>query len=74
MKQPDEIGGAETQSCYLVVGDADAHYRTAKAAGAEILLHVDDDDHGGAAIRAATSRGTFGASAHTIPGKASRRR
>jgi uncharacterized glyoxalase superfamily protein PhnB len=47
MKQPDEIGGAETQSCYLVVGDADAHCRTAKAAGAEILLDVDDDDHGG---------------------------
>jgi hypothetical protein len=47
MKQPDEIGGAETQSCYLVVEDADAHYAQARAAGAEILLDVADDDHGG---------------------------
>jgi uncharacterized glyoxalase superfamily protein PhnB len=47
MKQPDEIGGAETQSCYLIVADADVHCRRAKAAGADILLDVDDDDHGG---------------------------
>ena len=47
MKQPDEVGGAETQSCYIVVGDADAHYRKAKAAGAAILLDISDDDHGG---------------------------
>jgi uncharacterized glyoxalase superfamily protein PhnB len=47
MMQPDEIGGAETQSCYLVVQDADRHCATAKAAGADILLDVDDDDHGG---------------------------
>jgi hypothetical protein len=25
-KQPDEIGGAETQSAYLIVSDADAVY------------------------------------------------
>ena len=47
MKQPDEIGGAETQSCYLMVGDADAHYAQAKAAGAEIILDIQDDDFGG---------------------------
>jgi uncharacterized glyoxalase superfamily protein PhnB len=47
MKQPDEIGGAETQSGYYVVGDADAHYAQAKAAGADILLEVEDDDFGG---------------------------
>jgi hypothetical protein len=40
MKQPDEIGGAETQSCYLVVSDADAHYARAKASGAEIILDI----------------------------------
>ena len=45
--QPDEVGGAETQSSYIVVGDADAHYRRAKAAGAAILLDINDDDHGG---------------------------
>lgn len=47
MKQPDEIGGAETQSCYLVVADADAHHAQAKAAGAEVLLDLQDDDFGG---------------------------
>jgi uncharacterized glyoxalase superfamily protein PhnB len=47
MKQPDEIGGAATQSCYLVVGDADAHHARAKAAGAEIVLDLQDDDFGG---------------------------
>jgi len=35
MKQPDEIGGAETQSAYVVVNDADAVYARAKAAGAK---------------------------------------
>jgi uncharacterized glyoxalase superfamily protein PhnB len=47
MKQPDEIGGAETQSCYFVVPDADAHSANAEAAGAEIVLAVEDDDFGG---------------------------
>ena len=30
MKQPDEIGGAETQSAYVVVSDADAIYARGK--------------------------------------------
>jgi uncharacterized glyoxalase superfamily protein PhnB len=47
MKQPDEIGGAETQSCYFVVEDADFHYRNARAAGADIVLDINDDDHEG---------------------------
>jgi uncharacterized glyoxalase superfamily protein PhnB len=47
MKQPDEIGGAETQSTYFVVADADAHHAGARAAGAEIVLAVEDDDFGG---------------------------
>ena len=47
MKQPDEIGGAETQSCYLLVNDADAHYARAKASGAEIIVDIQDDDFGG---------------------------
>ena len=36
MKQPDEVGGATTQSCYLVVDDADAHHARAKAAGTKL--------------------------------------
>jgi uncharacterized glyoxalase superfamily protein PhnB len=47
MKQPDEIGGAETQSGYYVVSDADAHCARAKAAGAAIILEIEDDDFGG---------------------------
>ena len=47
MKQPDEIGGAETQSCYVVVSDCDAHYARAKAAGAQILIDIHDEEYGG---------------------------
>lgn len=37
MRQPDELGGVATQCCYLVVADADAHYRRSTAAGAQIV-------------------------------------
>jgi uncharacterized glyoxalase superfamily protein PhnB len=47
MKQPDEIGGAETQVCYLFVADPDAHCIRAAAAGAEIVFHVEDRGNGG---------------------------
>ena len=47
IKQPDEIGGAETQSAYVIVSDADAIYQRAKAAGAEIVLDIKDEDYGG---------------------------
>jgi uncharacterized glyoxalase superfamily protein PhnB len=47
MKQPDEIGGAETQCSYLVVSDADAVYARAKEAGAEIVIEIQDPEYGG---------------------------
>jgi uncharacterized glyoxalase superfamily protein PhnB len=47
MKQPDEIGGAETQSAYVIVTDADALYSRAKAGGAKIVLDIKDEDYGG---------------------------
>jgi len=47
MKQPDEIGGAETQSCYIVVDDVDAHFARATTAGAEVVLDMATDDLGG---------------------------
>ena len=47
MKQPDEIGGAETQSAYVIVTDADALYSRAKAGGATIVLDIKDEDYGG---------------------------
>ncbi len=48
LKHPDEALGV-TQSPYVVVEDADAHYARAKQAGAEILLDIADQDHGGRA-------------------------
>jgi uncharacterized glyoxalase superfamily protein PhnB len=50
MKQPDEIGGSETRSTYLVVRDADAVYTRAKAAGAEMVIDIEDKDYGGRAF------------------------
>ncbi len=47
MKQPDEIGGAETQTAYVIVSDADAVYVLAKAAGATIVMEIKDEDYGG---------------------------
>jgi uncharacterized glyoxalase superfamily protein PhnB len=47
MKQPDQIGGGETQTPYVIVADADALYARARAAGAEIVLDIKDEDYGG---------------------------
>ena len=47
LQQPDEIGGRETQSSYLVVADPDAAYARVKAGGAEILIEIRDEDYGG---------------------------
>ena len=47
MKQPDEIGGGQTQSSYVVVIDADAVFASAKAAGATIAMDIKDEDYGG---------------------------
>ena len=48
--QPDEVGGQETQSPYLVVTDADAVHSRAKTAGFEMVLEIADQDHGGRAF------------------------
>ena len=47
LRQPDEMDRTVTQSPYLVVADCDAVYATAKAAGAEIVLDIVDQDYGG---------------------------
>ena len=47
VKPPRETGGVGTQSAYVIVEDADAHYARAKAAGAEIVTEVEDQDYGG---------------------------
>jgi uncharacterized glyoxalase superfamily protein PhnB len=47
IKQPDELGGIETQASYVVVEDADGHYARAVTAGAEIVTEVADASYGG---------------------------
>ncbi len=47
IKQPDEVGGAETQAAYVVVKDADIIYNRAKAAGAKIAIDIKDEEYGG---------------------------
>jgi uncharacterized glyoxalase superfamily protein PhnB len=47
IKQPDEIGGFETQSVYAIVTNADTIYARAQAAGAEVVVDIKDEDYGG---------------------------
>ena len=47
LKQPHELGGVESQSPYVIVDDADAHYASAKAAGAKIVIDIADASYGG---------------------------
>jgi uncharacterized glyoxalase superfamily protein PhnB len=47
MKQPDEIGGAETRGDNLIVDDADEVYDRVKAGGGEILFDIEDKPYGG---------------------------
>jgi uncharacterized glyoxalase superfamily protein PhnB len=47
MKQPDEIGGAETRSEYLIVSDADEVYRRVKASGVDMVIDIKDESYGG---------------------------
>ncbi len=45
-KTPEELGGVETSSTYIVVADADAVYARAQAAGATIVRPIQDMDYG----------------------------
>ena len=46
VKTPREVG-ANTQSAYVIVPEIDDHYERAKAAGAEIVMDIEDMDYGG---------------------------
>ena len=50
IKPPAEIAGAQTQTTYVVVTDADAAYARAKAGGAKIAMEIRDEDYGGRAF------------------------
>jgi uncharacterized glyoxalase superfamily protein PhnB len=45
-KSPQELGGIETRSCYIVVSDADAAFVRAVAAGAEVIRPLQNTDYG----------------------------
>jgi uncharacterized glyoxalase superfamily protein PhnB len=47
MTTPREIGGRNTQSVYVVVDDPDAHHERALAAGAKVVMPLEDKDYGG---------------------------
>lgn len=47
VKSPLESGGIGSQSAYLFVSDVDEKYRRAVAAGAEVVIALKDEDHGG---------------------------
>lgn len=46
-KPPSALGGAVSQSPYIIVEDADKHYEQTVAAGAEIVIELKDEDYGG---------------------------
>lgn len=50
LRQPEDIGKVETQSPCLIVSDCDTVYKTAKAAGAEMVIDIRDMDYGGRAF------------------------
>ena len=56
-KQPEEIGGAETQTPYLVVSDIDAIYASAKIAGAKMVIDLQEKDYGGKAFSCSDPEG-----------------
>jgi uncharacterized glyoxalase superfamily protein PhnB len=45
--RPARDAAALTQSAYVVVADCDAHYKRAKAAGAEMAMDIEDKEYGG---------------------------
>src|SRR5579863_792162 len=45
-KSPNELGGVETRSSYIVVADADAAYARAQDAGATIIRPIKNTDYG----------------------------
>ena len=47
VQPPRDRASVNSQSPYIVVADADAHYRRAVAAGAQVVMDIKDEDYGG---------------------------
>jgi uncharacterized glyoxalase superfamily protein PhnB len=45
-RSPEDVGGFETRSAYIIVPDADAVYAKAQAAGGVILREIQNTDYG----------------------------
>ncbi len=45
-KSPEEVGGFETRSAYVIVPDTDAAYARAKASGGTIIREIQNTDYG----------------------------
>ena len=54
---PADTNRPVNQSPYVVVAEIDAHYAKAKAAGARIVLDIEDQEHGGRAYSARDPEG-----------------
>lgn len=46
-KPPSDLNGCVSQSPYIIVEDADKHYARTRAAGAQIVTEIKDEDFGG---------------------------
>ena len=46
VKPPRDLG-ASSHGVYVVIPEIDAHYERAKAAGAEVVSEIEDQEHGG---------------------------
>ena len=63
VQPPEPPSLVNTQGIYVIVSDPDAHHARAKAAGAEILIELTDQDYGGRDYTARDPEGhvwTFG--------------
>ena len=47
VRPASELGEKRNQAIYLVVPDPDAHYARAVAAGASVMMEIQDQDYGG---------------------------
>jgi uncharacterized glyoxalase superfamily protein PhnB len=47
VKLPSDVNGAQTQTVYLVVPDADAVHQRVVAAGTKIAIGIKDEEYGG---------------------------
>lgn len=64
LKQPDEVGGAGTQSVYVAVDDVERHFKHSRNSGADIVLEFGSEEAGDRAYAARDPEGhiwNFGA-------------